>query len=104
METKCVGDNINMFLTVMAILVTNSHYLFTSASGTNIQNVGVINIHKPSPTLSHQDDDVNNITLTKITIELIMSFIFRIKSILIKFVTNMVAAYMLVGLSAALNS
>ena len=37
-------------------------------------------------------------------LELIMILIFRIKSILIKFVTNMVAAYMLAGLSAPLNS
>ena len=36
LETKCVGDNYEMLVTVLAILVTNIHYLFTLASGTNI--------------------------------------------------------------------
>ena len=27
--TKCVGDNFKMLVTVLAILVTNIHYLFT---------------------------------------------------------------------------
>ena len=97
-ETKCVGDNINMLVTVLAILVTKIHYLFTSASRTNIQKMSSTSTNR------HQLDDVINITATEITIDLILSFIFRIKSILIKFVTNMVAAYMLAGLSAALNS
>ena len=29
LETKCVGDNFKMLVTVFAIFVTNIHYLFT---------------------------------------------------------------------------
>ena len=53
-----VGDGCwrrNVLVTVLAILVTNIHYLFTLASGTNIQ--------KMSPTLSRQLPLVTNITL-----------------------------------------
>ena len=39
LETKCVGDNIKMLVTVLAILVTNIHYLFILASGTDIQKM-----------------------------------------------------------------
>ena len=39
LETKCVGINFKMLVTVLAILVTNIHYLFTLASGTNIQKM-----------------------------------------------------------------
>ena len=39
LETKYVGDNYKMLVTVLAILVTNIHYLFTLASGTNIQKM-----------------------------------------------------------------
>ena len=56
METKCVDDNYKMLVTVLVILVTNIHYLFTLASGTNI--------YKSSPTLSHQHHDVTNMTVT----------------------------------------
>ena len=37
METKCVGDNLKVLVTVLAILATNIIYLLTLASGTNIQ-------------------------------------------------------------------
>ena len=48
LETKCVGDNCEMFL------VINIHYLFSLASGTNI--------HKMSPTskFSHQHQKIVN--------------------------------------------
>ena len=46
LETKCVGDNYNMLVTILAILITDIHYLFTLAVGnqhrtsvTNIQTV-----------------------------------------------------------------
>ena len=35
LETKCVGDNYKMLVTVLAILVTNIHYLL----GTNIEKM-----------------------------------------------------------------
>ena len=59
LETKCVGNNFKMLVTVLAILVTNINYLFTLASGNNIQRCrqdpnSVTNIRKLSPTLSHQ--------------------------------------------------
>ena len=47
LTTNCVGDNYKMLVTVLAILVTNIHYLFTLASGTNIQ--------KMSPTSQNRD-------------------------------------------------
>ena len=57
LETKYVGDfNFKIMVMVLAFLVTNIHYLFTLASGTKIQ--------KMSPTLSHQHNDVTNITVT----------------------------------------
>ena len=43
LETKCVGDNYKMLVTVLAILVTSIHYLSTLASGTNLF-LKVINI------------------------------------------------------------
>ena len=42
-ETKCVGDNYKILVTVLADVITNIHYLFTLASG--------VNIPKSSPTL-----------------------------------------------------
>ena len=39
--TKCVSDNYTMLVTVLAILVTNIHYLFTLASGINIQKMSL---------------------------------------------------------------
>ena len=39
LEMKCVGDNYNMLVTDLAIFVTNIHYLFTLATGTNIQKM-----------------------------------------------------------------
>ena len=37
--TECVGENYKMLVTVLAVLVTNIYYLFTLASGTNIQKM-----------------------------------------------------------------
>ena len=48
LETKCVGDNSKMLETVFAIFVTNTHYLFTLASDTNIQKMS------PKSKFSHQ--------------------------------------------------
>ena len=42
LETKCVGDNFEMLVTVLAVFVTNIFYLLTLGSGTNIQNVSSI--------------------------------------------------------------
>ena len=39
LETKCVGDNFKMLVTVLAILVTNILYLLALASGINIQKM-----------------------------------------------------------------
>ena len=49
LETKRVNDNYKMVVTVLAILVTDIHYIFTLASVTNIQ--------KMSPTMKfcHQN-------------------------------------------------
>ena len=42
LETKCVGDNYKMLVTVLTTLVTNIHYLLTLASGTkDITNITV---------------------------------------------------------------
>ena len=38
-EMKCVGDDCKMLVTVLAILVTNIHYLFRLASGINLQKM-----------------------------------------------------------------
>ena len=61
LETKCVGDNFEMLLTVLAIMVTNINYLFTLALGTNIKKIhqhrnSVTNIQKSSPILGYQHD------------------------------------------------
>ena len=69
LETKCVGDNFKMLVTVLAFLVTNIHYLFTLASGTNIQKMSPTSKFSHQhpqivPTLSHQHNDVTNITVT----------------------------------------
>ena len=48
LETKCVGDNYKMLVTVLAILITNIHYPFALASGTNIQKIS------PTSKFSHQ--------------------------------------------------
>ena len=37
LETKCVGDNNKLLVTVLIILITNIHCLFKLASGSNIQ-------------------------------------------------------------------
>ena len=37
LETKCVGDNFKMLVTVFTVVVTNILYLLTLASGTNIE-------------------------------------------------------------------
>ena len=37
LDTKCVGDNFEMLVTVLPVFVTNILYLLTLASGPNIQ-------------------------------------------------------------------
>jgi len=41
--TKCVGDYFKMLVTVLTFLVTNTQYLFTLVSGTNIREISPIN-------------------------------------------------------------
>ena len=71
LETKCFGDNLKMTVTDSAILVTNILYFLTLASGTNIQKMSpninfVANILKLSPTVSHQHQNVTNMTVAAI--------------------------------------
>ena len=54
LETKYVRYNATMLVTVLAMLVANIHYLFTLASGTNIQKChqhqnSVLSTHQSSP-------------------------------------------------------
>ena len=46
LETKCVGDNYKMLVTVSAILVTKIHYLFTYFSGVNIQKMSPTSLNR----------------------------------------------------------
>ena len=46
LETKCVGDNYNIWVKFQAIFVANIDDIFTYASGTNIQ--------KMSPTFTNR--------------------------------------------------
>ena len=69
LETKCVGDNFQMLVTV---LVTNILYLLTLASGTNIQRChqdlnSVPNILKLTLTVSHNHHNVTNMTVASFT-------------------------------------
>ena len=63
-KKKRVDDNHKMLVTVLAIFVTNIHYLITLASlhskdvTEHLNSVSII--HKSSPTLSHQHHDVTN--------------------------------------------
>ena len=47
LETKCVGDNKKMLVTVLAILITDIHYRFT-------KDVANIEIQSPKSTNRHQ--------------------------------------------------
>ena len=59
LEKKCVGDNFKIWMTVLAFLVTNIHYLFTLASVTNIQKMS------STSRFSHQYSQiVTNITIS----------------------------------------
>ena len=42
LESKCVGDNFDMLVTVLAVFVTNIAYLSQLPSGTNIQKMSPI--------------------------------------------------------------
>ena len=61
METKCVGDNFEMLVMVLAVFVTNILNLSTLASGTNnvqyskdVTNIEIFtNIKSPLETLQH---------------------------------------------------
>ena len=46
LEMKCVSDNFEILVTVLAVVVTNILYFFTLATGSNI----ITNIKIPSPT------------------------------------------------------
>ena len=62
LETKCVGDNYKILVTVLTILVTNIYY-FTFKRCRQHTN-DVTKIKKLLPTLSHRHHDVNNVTVT----------------------------------------
>ena len=46
LETKCVSDDIEMLVTVLAVFVTNILYMYvlTLAAGTDIQKMSAISI------------------------------------------------------------
>ena len=49
LATKSVGDNYEMWVTALAILVTNVNYLFTLASGTDIQKTSLSKFSLQNP-------------------------------------------------------
>ena len=71
LESKCVGDNFEMLVTILSGFVTNILCLSTLASGTNIQNqafqnqplVTNVDILSLASKNCHQDK-VNNIHLS----------------------------------------
>ena len=71
LKTKCVGDNCEMLVTVLAIFVTKILYLPTLSSGINIQKMSPISKfchqhQKLSPTWSRQHRLVTNIYVADI--------------------------------------
>ena len=54
LETKCVGDNLEMLVTVSGAFVTNILYLLAYASGTNIEVLSLTSKN------CHQDKVTNN--------------------------------------------
>ena len=64
LETKCVGDNFKMLVTILIMLVTNILYLLTSKRCHQDLN-SVANILKLSPTVSHQHHNVTNMTVAE---------------------------------------
>ena len=77
LETKCVGDNYKMLLTLLAISVTNIRYLLTLSSGTNIQEMS-----STSKFNRQQPQIIINITVTELivhnTIQLLKYQLFKI--------------------------
>ena len=63
LETKCVGDNYKMLLTLLAISVTNIRYLLTLSSGTNIQEMS-----STSKFNRQQPQIIINITVTELIV------------------------------------
>ena len=69
LETKCVGENFEMLVTVLAIFVTNILYLLTLESGANIEKI-VTNIEILSITSKNcHQDKVTNIYVAGLTIK-----------------------------------
>jgi len=69
LETKCIGENFKMLMTVVAIFVTNSNIFLPEQRGNYFKKCHqhqylVINIHKLSPTSGHQHHDATNVTIT----------------------------------------
>ena len=64
LETKCVGDNIEMLATILAVFVTNILYLLTSVGQQLPKDVTYIEIHSLTSKNCHQDK-VTNIYVAK---------------------------------------
>ena len=74
LETKCIGDNLKMLVTVLVIFVTDIPYFLSLASAANIYIckipwyvIRILNLSpklkKLSPTVSQQHHDITNITV-----------------------------------------
>ena len=88
LESRYVGDNFQMFMTVLGILVTNIPYLFALASGTNIKKMStasklskiVTNLKSPTPrchqffaNMLHPDKNSRNYLLVAIAEKKLLS-------------------------------
>ena len=65
LESKCVGDNYKILVTVFVILGSNIHYFLLWRRPPTFERchqyrISVSNIHKSSPTLSHQHKYASN--------------------------------------------
>ena len=65
LETKCVGDNFEILVTVLAVFVTNILNLLTLASGTNIQKCPNIEIWSSKPKHCRQHKGTNIYVATR---------------------------------------
>ena len=68
LETKCVGDNFEMLVTVLAVSVNNIRYLLTEASGTNNQKMSPISKFWSLTSNNCHQDKVTNIHLSPTSI------------------------------------
>ena len=75
LETRCVGDNFKMLVTVLVISIISILYPLTLALGTNIKRChqdlnSVANNPKLSPTVSHQHHNITNMTVAEFKLQL----------------------------------